>query len=70
VGTAAVLFGLLHLYQGGLGILRTGSIGLVLGAGTLATGSLMPAILAHTLLDMTSTIVRVGALPPAPAAKP
>lgn len=68
IGTTAVLFGMLHLYQGGLGILRTAFIGLIFGAGTWASGSLIPAILAHTLLDMTSTLVRVPAPAPARAA--
>jgi membrane protease YdiL (CAAX protease family) len=59
VGTQAVLFGMAHLYQGGLGVLRTFAIGVVFGAGTLASGSLIPAILGHTLLDIASGIVRV-----------
>jgi membrane protease YdiL (CAAX protease family) len=69
VGTTAVIFGMLHLYQGGLGMIRTALIGLVFGIGTLTTGSLMPAILAHTLLDMTGTFVRVTSAPPAPVVR-
>ncbi len=66
VATQAVLFGMAHLYQGGIGILRTFTIGLVLGWGTLVSGSLVPAIVAHTLLDIASGIVRV----PAPTRMP
>ena len=63
VGTQAVLFGMVHAYQGGLGILRTFALGLVLGTGTLASGSLVPAMIAHTLLDIASGIGRTP--PPA-----
>ena len=59
IGTQAVVFGMAHLYQGGLGVLRTFAIGVVLGAGTLVSGSLIPAILAHILIDIASGIVRV-----------
>ena len=65
VATQAVLFGMAHLYQGGVGILRTFAIGLVLGWGTLVSGSLVPAIVAHTLLDIASGIVRVQSPTPA-----
>ena len=68
IGSQAVLFGMVHIYQGGLGILRTFAVGAVLGAGTLACGSLIPAIVAHTLLDIASGIVRVA--PPVRASAP
>ena len=58
VASQAVLFGILHMYQGGLGVLRTFALGLVLGAGTLASGSLVPAIIAHTLIDIAVAFVR------------
>ncbi len=67
IGTQAVLFGLAHLYQGGLGVMRTFAIGVVLGAGTLASHSLIPAIVAHTLLNIASGIVRVPSPTPARA---
>ena len=60
VASQAVLFGIIHLYQGGHGVLRTMAIGLVLGAGTLASGSLVPAIIAHTLINAAVGAVRVG----------
>jgi membrane protease YdiL (CAAX protease family) len=48
----AVLFGLLHAYQGPLGILLTGSTGVVLGLVFLATGrNLWVTIIAHSLYD-------------------
>jgi membrane protease YdiL (CAAX protease family) len=67
VASQAVLFGIVHLYQGGLGVLRTFAIGLVLGAGTLVSGSLLPAVAAHTLINAAVATGRVSA--PARAAK-
>lgn len=64
VASQAVLFGLIHLYQGGLGVLRTIAVGLVLGAGTFAAGSLIPAIAAHTLINIAVAVgprIPVGA---------
>jgi membrane protease YdiL (CAAX protease family) len=58
VASQAVLFGILHMHQGGFGVLRTVSIGLVLGAGTLSCGSLVPAIVAHALIDAVIAIWR------------
>jgi membrane protease YdiL (CAAX protease family) len=60
VASQAVLFGIIHLYQGGIGVLRTFVVGLVLGAGTLASGSLIPAIIAHTLINAAVGTGRVS----------
>jgi membrane protease YdiL (CAAX protease family) len=46
----AVLFGLPHLYQGKTGIVQSGIIGLVFGAGFVALGTLWPFIIAHGLI--------------------
>lgn len=48
----SIVFGLLHGYQGALGILRTGAMGGMLAWGFVATGSLWPAIVAHTAIDL------------------
>jgi membrane protease YdiL (CAAX protease family) len=45
-------FGLLHAYQGPLGIVRTALFGLALAAAFILSGSLWPAVLAHFLLDL------------------
>ena len=45
-------FALLHSYQGVLGVVRTGVIGLTMGAVFLHTGSLWPPIVAHILIDL------------------
>jgi membrane protease YdiL (CAAX protease family) len=50
-------FGLLHGYQGWLGIARTGVMGFILAASFLLSGSLWPAIIAHTALDLISGLV-------------
>lgn len=60
IGGAAALstgiFGVIHAYQGVLGIVRTTLMGGVLAWGFLASGSLWPAILAHTLIDLVAGI--------------
>lgn len=60
VGGAAalttVIFGLMHGYQGRLGILRTTLMGAVLAWGFLAAGSLIPAMIAHTAIDLIAGI--------------
>jgi membrane protease YdiL (CAAX protease family) len=48
----AVGFGLAHAYQGIRGIVKTGAVGLVLGAIVLATGWLGPAMISHALVDL------------------
>jgi membrane protease YdiL (CAAX protease family) len=61
VGPAAivstVVFGIMHGYQGMMGIIRTGLMGAVLAWGFLASGSLWPAILAHTAIDRLAGLV-------------
>lgn len=57
VALTSVVFGLMHGYQGALGIVRTTVMGAVLAGGFLASGSLWPAILAHTAIDILAGIV-------------
>lgn len=54
--TSAV-FGVLHAYQGPLGMLRAGMLGLVLAGGFLLSGSLWPGIVAHTAIDLLGGLV-------------
>jgi len=49
---AAAVFGLLHAYQDFSGALRAALLGAVLSTVLLATGSVVPAILAHVLIDV------------------
>jgi membrane protease YdiL (CAAX protease family) len=54
---SSVLFGLLHAYQGWLGIIRTTALGFVLAGSLILTGVLWPAILAHAILDVIAGVV-------------
>lgn len=57
VTVSTVVFGIMHGYQGTMGILRTTLMGGVLAGGFLASGSLWPPILAHTLIDVLAGVV-------------
>jgi len=63
---SSLVFGLGHVYQGPVGILRTGLVGLVLGLLVLLTGSLLPAMLVHAVLDITSGRMLSAAVTAAP----
>ncbi len=54
---SSAAFGAVHAYQGPGGILRTAGAGVVFATGTLATGSLLPAILAHVLVDLVAGLL-------------
>ncbi len=60
---AAFVFGVGHRYQGWLGMVATGALGLGFGVFTAATGSLWPAIVLHTVFDLRVAFLR----PPTPA---
>lgn len=49
---AAAVFGLVHAYQGFPGALRAATLGALLSVVLLATGSIVPAILAHAAIDV------------------
>jgi membrane protease YdiL (CAAX protease family) len=54
---SSAIFGLLHAYQGWLGIARTAALGLVLASSFILSGVLWPAILAHAILDLIAGLV-------------
>ena len=54
---AAVIFGMLHLYQGPLGILFATLLGLVFGALYVLTGSIAGPIVLHALVDLRSLVL-------------
>ena len=54
---SSAVFGLLHAYQGWLGIVRTALLGMILAGSFLLSGVLWPAILAHAILDMIAGLV-------------
>jgi membrane protease YdiL (CAAX protease family) len=49
---SSLAFGVLHVYQGVIGMARTAVLGGVLAWGFLASGSLWPPMAAHALLDV------------------
>lgn len=54
VAATSVIFGLGHLYQGWVGVAKTGVVGLVMALLTVFSGSLFVAILLHAVVDLTS----------------
>lgn len=53
----SVAFGLVHSYQGFIGIFRTGIFGLIMGSALLYTESLWSLVLAHILIDLLVGLV-------------
>lgn len=53
---SAVLFGLGHFYQGLYGVVQTALLGAVFAAFTLRWGTLWPAIVAHSAVNMLSVV--------------
>lgn len=51
VFTSAV-FGILHAYQGPMGILRAALLGMILAAPFLLLGNLWPSVVAHVVIDL------------------
>ena len=54
---SSLVFGLMHGYQGWLGIFRTTLMGAVLAWGFISSGSLIPAMIAHTAIDLIAGIL-------------
>jgi membrane protease YdiL (CAAX protease family) len=73
LGLSSLAFGAGHAYQGGQGVLRTGGLGLVLAGLFWLTGSLLPPILLHAVVDLNSgwlgrrVLTRPAPEPPIPA---
>jgi membrane protease YdiL (CAAX protease family) len=51
VAASTALFGIAHAYQGPVGMLRTGIVGLIFAGLTVATGSILPAMVVHAVVD-------------------
>lgn len=51
---SSALFGLGHAYQGRSGVIKTGAVGLVMALVYLGTGSLLPGMALHALIDLGS----------------
>jgi len=59
---SALLFGLGHAYQGGLGIIGTALIGFILGWHFLTYGRVLPLIIGHALYDTAVIAAMVSAV--------
>lgn len=55
---SSVSFGVLHAYQGSVGIVRTALMGVTLGIPVLITGSLWPSIAAHAMVDLAAGFIQ------------
>jgi membrane protease YdiL (CAAX protease family) len=55
---AAVVFGVIHLYQGWKGVLATGFIGVLMTVIYLATGQLWAAMLVHATIDLNGLLLQ------------
>jgi membrane protease YdiL (CAAX protease family) len=53
-----IIFGLVHVYQGWVGVLATFVLGLVLAGLYLVTGSLLAPIAVHIVIDLVGLVVR------------
>lgn len=62
VAVVSVGFGVGHAYQGRTGIVKTAMVGAVMGAIMLATGWVIPAMIAHALIDAGSGTIVFGVL--------
>lgn len=56
-GAAALIFGLLHVYQGAQGILFAALLGLVFTALYVLSGSIVVPIVLHALIDLRSLVL-------------
>jgi len=69
---SALLFGIAHLYQGRRGMLTTFFVGVIFAGARLWTSSLVPAVIAHTCVDLIAGLAAArllrGSPPPAPDA--
>jgi len=54
---SSIPFGFLHAYQGPIGVLRTAIMGFILAVPVVMTGSLLPSMAAHTLIDLLVGLV-------------
>jgi membrane protease YdiL (CAAX protease family) len=54
---SSLAFGVLHVYQGPFGILRTAALGALLGASVIVDGTLWPAVVVHAVVDLVGGLV-------------
>ena len=54
---SSIPFAVLHAYQGPLGVARTAMVGFALASSVVVSGNILPAILAHALIDILAGLV-------------
>lgn len=54
VVVSSAVFGIVHTYQGASGAVRAGVLGLLLAVPFVATGSVLPSMIAHAALDIAA----------------
>ena len=54
---SSLAFGVLHVYQGSFGIVRTAALGALLGVPVVLGASLWPSIVVHALVDLVGGLV-------------
>ena len=54
---SSAVFGLLHVYQGWLGTVRTAVLGMALATSFILSGVLWPAMLAHAIVDVVAGVL-------------
>ena len=64
IAVTATAFGLAHLYQGRVGVVLTGVLGAYFAWITISTGTLLPAMLLHGLVDLRILGLPLEAVPP------
>lgn len=70
IAVTAVAFGLAHLYQGWPGMMLTGLLGGYFGWIVVSTGSLLPVMLVHAVVDLRILGLPLDAVPfPSPEAR-
>lgn len=67
VAVCSIIFGLGHLYQGATGIVKTSLVGVVMALLVVFSGSLLPAMILHVVVDITSGRILNAAVTAGPA---
>lgn len=57
VALSSIAFGLLHAYQGTIGMVRTTAIGIAFAGVVIASGSLWPVVVGHTMINLVAGLV-------------
>ncbi len=53
----SIAFGLLHAYQGAVGMIRTGLIGLAFASIAIALGSVWPVVVGHVMINLVAGLL-------------